>query len=129
VLALKCFSVDQFTIRPFKHLNSAVLAPFEIEGLDDSSLSTEKGGLGVVAIGVFVANPPIGHFQSLLLGNATIAPFNNPAKSMMNGRQKPRAAGLPPAAGNREGETPRAGPGWESARGEQRALGFDRPTK
>jgi hypothetical protein len=35
-----------------------------------------------VAIGVFVANPPIGHFQSLLLGNATIAPFNNPAKSI-----------------------------------------------
>jgi hypothetical protein len=35
-----------------------------------------------VAIGVFVANPPIGHFQSLLLGNATIAPFDNPAKSI-----------------------------------------------
>jgi hypothetical protein len=35
-----------------------------------------------VAIGVFVANPPIEHFQSLLLGNATIAPFNNPAKSI-----------------------------------------------
>ena len=33
-----------------------------------------------MAIGVFVANPPIGHFQSLLLGNATITPFNNPAK-------------------------------------------------
>jgi hypothetical protein len=35
-----------------------------------------------VAIGIFVANPPIGNFQSLLLGNATIAPFNNPAKSI-----------------------------------------------
>jgi hypothetical protein len=39
-----------------------------------------------VAVGVFVANPPIGHFQSLLLGNATIAPFNNPAKSIDDGK-------------------------------------------
>jgi hypothetical protein len=33
-----------------------------------------------VAIGVFVANPPIGHFQSLLLGNAIIASFKVAAK-------------------------------------------------
>jgi hypothetical protein len=41
-----------------------------------------------VAIGVFVASPPIGHFQSLLLGNATIAPFHNSAKSIDDWRQK-----------------------------------------
>jgi hypothetical protein len=29
-----------------------------------------------------MTNPPIGHFQSLLSGNATIAPFKNPAKSI-----------------------------------------------
>jgi hypothetical protein len=41
VLALKRFSVDQFTIRPFNYLNSAVLPTLEKQGLDDSSLSTE----------------------------------------------------------------------------------------
>jgi hypothetical protein len=59
-----------------------VLATLQKQGLDDSGLSTEWGCLGVVAMNVFVSNPPIGHFRSLLLGNATIAPFNNPAKSI-----------------------------------------------
>jgi len=80
MLALKCLSVYQLTIWPFDYLNSAVLAPFEIQSLDDSGLSTELGGLDVVAIGVLVANPPIGHFQSLLSGSATIAPFKGSAK-------------------------------------------------
>jgi hypothetical protein len=68
VLAFKRFSVDQFTIRPFNYLNSAVLAPFEIQGLDNGSLFTKTDRLGVVAFGVPVTNPPIGHSIPLVRG-------------------------------------------------------------
>jgi hypothetical protein len=41
VLALKRFSVDQFTIRPFNYLNSAVLPTLYKQSLYDSRLSPE----------------------------------------------------------------------------------------
>src|SRR5579863_5908546 len=55
-------------MRPFNYLNSAVLAPFEIQGLDNGSLFSKTDRLGVVAFGVLMTNPPIGHFSLPLVG-------------------------------------------------------------
>ena len=68
------------------NVSLSISSPFGLQlselkqGLDDSSLAAELTALGITAVGVFVANPPIGHFQSLLSGNATIAPFKDAAK-------------------------------------------------
>jgi hypothetical protein len=62
VLALKCLSVYQLAIRTLNYLNSAMSSALQEEGLNDGSLSAETNQLGVAAVGVFVANPPIGHF-------------------------------------------------------------------
>jgi hypothetical protein len=80
VLALKCVSVDQLTLRTLNYLNSAMLTALKEECLNDGSLSAETYRLGIAPVGVLVANPPVGHLQSLLLGNVTIAPFKDAAK-------------------------------------------------
>ena len=58
----KRLSVDQLTIRTLNYLNSAMSAALKEEGLNDGSLSAETYQLGVAAVSVLVANPPIGHF-------------------------------------------------------------------
>ena len=94
MLALKCLSVDQLTLRTLNYLNSAMLAALKKQGLNDGSLSAETYRLGIAAVGVLVANPPIGHFQSLLLGNVTIALFKAAAKSIHGGTKGPTEARL-----------------------------------
>jgi hypothetical protein len=63
VLALKCLSVYQLTIWTLNYLNSAVLTTLQVKGLNDSSFSAKTYRLGVAAISVSVANPPIGHLH------------------------------------------------------------------
>jgi hypothetical protein len=41
VLALKCLSVDQLTLRTLNYLNSAMLTTLKEQGLNDGSLSAE----------------------------------------------------------------------------------------
>jgi hypothetical protein len=62
VLALKCLSVDQLTLRTLNYLNSAMLTALKEQGLNDGSLSAETYRLGIAAVGVLVAYPPVGHF-------------------------------------------------------------------
>ena len=68
MLALKCLSIYQLAVRTLDDLNSAVLTALQVEGLYDGSLSAKTYRLDVAAVGVSVANPPIGHFQSLYRG-------------------------------------------------------------
>jgi hypothetical protein len=63
VLALKCLSVYQLTIWTLNYLNSAVLTTLQVKSLNDSSFSAGTYRLGVAAVSVSVANPPIGHFE------------------------------------------------------------------
>jgi hypothetical protein len=62
MLALKCFSVDQLAIWPFDYLNSAMSTTLQEKGLNNCGLSAEACRLGVMTVGVSVADPPVGHF-------------------------------------------------------------------
>jgi hypothetical protein len=97
VLALKCLSVDHLTLRTLYYLNSAMLTALKEESLNDSGLSAKTYRLGVAAIGVLVANRPVGHFFVPSLGKALIAPLkgdaNPPEKAPL---RDGRRSGTPP---------------------------------
>ena len=80
MLALKCLSVYQLTVRTLNDLNSAVLTALQEEGLYDGGLSAKTYRLDVATVGVSVGESSNRTFSIPLSGNAIIAPFKGAAK-------------------------------------------------
>ena len=68
MLPLKCLSVYQLTIWPFNYLNRQCCRRSRYKAGQSQPLYKDGYRLGVAAVAVFMANPPIGHFQSFCRG-------------------------------------------------------------